>query len=133
MRLLSLTVVLALLVTPLVAQKNPTDDEITDQVLVKLASDADLGGIKFDITVHQGAVTLKGKVRNDKQKVKAEKVTKKVKGVTSVVNELVISPLDCLRTLPSHDREGVPMGLLATKGHEDAVAHAHLRSAFTLL
>jgi osmotically-inducible protein OsmY len=95
MRLLSLTVVLALLVMPLVAQKAPaTDDEITDQVLVKLASDADLGGVKFDVTVHQGAVTLKGKVRTDKQKTKAEKVTKKVKGVTSVVNELVISPLD---------------------------------------
>ena len=95
MRFLTLTVVLALLVTPLVAQKNPvTDDVISDQVLVKLASDADLGGLKFEITVHQGAVTLKGKVRNDKQKSKAEKVTKKVKGVTSVVNELVISPLD---------------------------------------
>jgi osmotically-inducible protein OsmY len=95
MRLLTLTVVLALLVTPLVAQKNTvTDDVITDNVLVKLASDADLGGIKFEVTVHQGAVTLKGKVRNEKQKTKAEKVTRKVKGVTSVVNELVISPLD---------------------------------------
>ena len=97
MRLLSLTVVLILLVMPLIAQKgvaNPTDDEISDQVLVRLSSDTDLGGIKFDVTVHNGAVTLKGKVRNDKQKVKAEKVTKKVKGVTSVTNELVISPLD---------------------------------------
>jgi osmotically-inducible protein OsmY len=97
MRLLSLTVVLILLVMPLIAQMgvaNPTDDEISDQVLVRLSSDTDLGGIKFDVTVHNGAVTLKGKVRNDKQKVKAEKVTKKVKGVTSVTNELVISPLD---------------------------------------
>jgi hyperosmotically inducible periplasmic protein len=93
MRLLSLTVVFALLVTPLFAQKGPvTDDTITDQVMVKLANDAELGGIKFDVTVHQGTVTLKGKVRNDKQKTKAEKVTKKVKGVTSVVNQLVISP-----------------------------------------
>jgi osmotically-inducible protein OsmY len=93
MRLLALTVVLVLLVTPLFAQKGPvTDDTITDQVMVKLANDAELGGIKFDVSVHQGTVTLKGKVRNDKQKTKAEKVTKKVKGVTSVVNELVISP-----------------------------------------
>jgi osmotically-inducible protein OsmY len=94
MRLLSLTVVLALLVTPLFAQKSGpvTDDTITDQVMVKLANDAELGGIKFDVTVHEGTVTLKGKVRNDKQKTKAEKVTKKVKGVTSVVNQLVISP-----------------------------------------
>ncbi|HLK22804.1 MAG TPA: BON domain-containing protein [Bryobacteraceae bacterium] len=95
LRFLSLTVVCALLLMPLLAQKAPaTDDELTDQVLVKLASDADLGGVKFDVTVHQGAVTLKGKVRTEKQKTKAEKVAKKVKGVTSVVNELVISPLD---------------------------------------
>jgi osmotically-inducible protein OsmY len=93
MRLLSLTVVLALLGTPLFAQKGPvTDDTITDQVMVKLANDAEVGGIKFDVTVHEGTVTHKGKVRNDKQKTKAEKVTKKVKGVTSVVNQLVISP-----------------------------------------
>jgi osmotically-inducible protein OsmY len=93
MRFLSLTVVLVLLLTPLLAQKGPvTDDTITDQVLVKLANDPDLGGVKFDISVHQGAVTLKGKVRTDKQKSKAERVTKKVKGVTSVVNQLVVSP-----------------------------------------
>ena len=93
MRFLSLTVVLALLVTPLFAQKSPvTDDTITDQVLVKLANDADLGGVKFDISVHEGAVTLKGKVRTDKQKSKAERVAKKVKGVTSVINQLVVSP-----------------------------------------
>ena len=85
--------VVALLVFPLLAQKTaPTDDEITDQVMVKLSVDPDVGGVKFDITVHQGAVTLKGKVRTDKQKVKAEKVAKKVKGVTSVVNDLVVTP-----------------------------------------
>jgi osmotically-inducible protein OsmY len=93
MRLFLLTLVVALLVAPLFAQKKAlTDDEISDQVLVKLSSDPDLGGVKFDITVQQGAVTLKGKVRTDRQKVKAEKVTKKVKGVTSVVNQLVVSP-----------------------------------------
>jgi hypothetical protein len=122
MRLLALTVVLVLLVTPLFAQKGPvTDDTITDQVMVKLANDAELGGIKFDVSVHQGTVTLKGKVRNDKQKTKAEKVTKKVKGVTSVVNELVISPLDCLLTLPSHDREGVIFAYYIREPHLAAV------------
>jgi osmotically-inducible protein OsmY len=93
MRYLSLLVVVALLAAPLLAQKKgPTDDEITDQVMVKLANDPDVGGVKFDVSVHEGAVTLKGKVRTDKQKSKAEKVTKKVKGVTSVINQLVISP-----------------------------------------
>ncbi len=93
MRYLSLFVVMALLAVPLLAQKKgPTDDELTDQVMVKLANDPDVGGVKFDVSVHDGAVTLKGKVRTDKQKSKAEKVTKKVKGVTSVINQLVISP-----------------------------------------
>jgi hyperosmotically inducible protein len=93
MRFLSLTLVLAMLVAPLCAQKQPiTDDTITDQVLVKLANDPDVGGMKFEVAVHEGAVTLKGKVRTDKQKSKAEKLTKKVKGVTSVNNQLVISP-----------------------------------------
>jgi len=93
MRYLSLLVVVALLSAPLLAQKKaPTDDEITDQVMVKLANDPDVGGVKFDVSVHEGAVTLKGKVRTDKQKSKAEKVAKKVKGVTSVINQLVISP-----------------------------------------
>jgi osmotically-inducible protein OsmY len=48
--------------------------------------------MKFEVSVHEGAVTLKGKVRTDKQKSKAEKLAKKVKGVTSVNNRLVISP-----------------------------------------
>jgi len=92
-RFLSMAVVFAILSAPLFAQKKTlTDDAITDQVMVKLANDPDIGGFKFDVTVHDGAVTLKGKVRNEKQKQKAEKLTKRVKGVTSVNNELVISP-----------------------------------------
>jgi osmotically-inducible protein OsmY len=37
-------------------------------------------------------VTLRGAVREDKQKSKAEKVAKKVKGVTKVVNEITVRP-----------------------------------------
>ena len=92
-RFLPLVLVCAILVAPLLAQKNAvSDDTITDQVLVKLANDADVGGVKFEVSVHEGAVTLKGKVRTDKQKSKAERIVKKVKGVTSVNNQLVISP-----------------------------------------
>jgi osmotically-inducible protein OsmY len=35
-------------------------------------------------------VTLRGKVREEKQKVKAERDTKKVKGVKQVVNDLTL-------------------------------------------
>jgi hypothetical protein len=84
--------IFALVITPLLAQKKVSDDMIVDQVRVKLADDAEVGGQQIDVDAHQGAVILKGKVRSDKQKSKAEKLAKKVKGVTSVINQLVISP-----------------------------------------
>ncbi len=74
------------------AQKQVTDDVLTDQVRVKLAGDPDVGGMRIEVAVHNGEVTLTGKVRTDKQKSRAEKVAKKVKGVTGVKNELVVSP-----------------------------------------
>ncbi len=93
MRFLSLLLVFSLVLTPLLAQKKPvTDDIINDQVRVKLAGDSEIGGMAIDVDVHQGVVTLKGKVRTDKMRSKAEKVAKKVKGVTSVNNQLAVSP-----------------------------------------
>jgi len=92
-RFLAVALLLALIVLPIAAQKQPlTDDIITDNVRVKLANDQDVGGMKIDVDVKGGTVTLTGKVRSDKQKVKAEKLAKKVKGVTGVTNKLVVSP-----------------------------------------
>ena len=93
MRFLSLLLLFSLVLTPLLAQKKAvTDDIINDQVRVKLASDSEIGGMAIDVDVHEGVVTLKGKVRTDKMRSKAEKVAKKVKGVTSVNNQLAVSP-----------------------------------------
>jgi osmotically-inducible protein OsmY len=93
-RFLCLALGLVLLLTPLLAQKQKqiTDDTVRDQVMVKLANDPDVGGMSIDVDVKQGIATLKGKVRSEKQKSKAEKLAKKVKGVTGVTNQLVISP-----------------------------------------
>jgi osmotically-inducible protein OsmY len=93
-RFLCLALGLVLLLTPLLAQKQKqiTDDTVRDQVMVKLANDPDVGGMPIDVDVKQGIATLKGKVRSEKQKSKAEKLAKKVKGVTGVTNQLVISP-----------------------------------------
>lgn len=70
------------------AQGNPNDDRIYDQVRLKLAEDRDVGAYGIDVTVKNGAVTLKGTVAKPVHKTKAEKVAKRVKGVTSVTNEL---------------------------------------------
>jgi osmotically-inducible protein OsmY len=85
LRLLS---VMALAASLLTGQGNPKDDRIYDQVRLKLASDSTVKGGGIEVVVKEGVVTLRGKVQQQKQKQKAERLAKKVKGVSSVVNEL---------------------------------------------
>jgi len=66
----------------------PTDDLITDNVRLKLASDPDVKGGAIQVDVRQGVVTLTGVVETQKIKMKAEKISRKVKGVKQVVNNL---------------------------------------------
>jgi osmotically-inducible protein OsmY len=94
-RLFCLTLSLAVVLTPLLAQKDKapvSDDVIVDQVRVKIADDSEVGGQPIQVDAHNGVVVLTGKVTNDKLKSKVEKIAKKVKGVTGVDNKLVISP-----------------------------------------
>ncbi len=67
-----------------------TDDKIHDQVLMKLAGDPDVKGNNFDVDVKEGVVTLRGTVSKEKFRQKAERLTKKVKGVKSVVDQLTV-------------------------------------------
>ena len=95
MRHLTLPLLFALVLMPLLAQKDKTpvtDDTIVDQVKVKIADDAEIGGQPIQVDAHNGVVVLTGKVTNDKFKTKAEKIAKKVKGVTGVEDKLVVSP-----------------------------------------
>ena len=72
----------------LAAQSN--DDKIHDQVMLKLAGDPDVKGNHFDVDVKDGVVTLRGTVSQEKFRQKADKLTKKIKGVKSVVDELTV-------------------------------------------
>ena len=84
---------LALWAPLLFAQKAPvTDDTIFDKVRLKLASDPDVRGGAFDVAVKDGVVTIKGRVDKESYKQRAGKLTKKVKGVKSVVNRLLVEP-----------------------------------------
>jgi len=86
-----------LLLTPamptLVAQQKSaasavSDDAISDNVRQRLASDADVRGAALDVTVKEGVVTIKGRVHTEKGRKKATEITKKVKGVVNVDNQL---------------------------------------------
>jgi osmotically-inducible protein OsmY len=53
----------------------------------------DVKGGAIEVVVHDGVVTLQGKVRTEKGRQKAESLTSKVKGVKKVVNELRVTNL----------------------------------------
>ena len=88
MRLISLLLICVLLAPMLVAQGTPNDDRIYDDVRRRLADDADVKGAAIEVTIAKGAVTLKGRVHDEKAREKATRITKKVKGVTTVDNQL---------------------------------------------
>jgi osmotically-inducible protein OsmY len=95
MRVLSVVLVvslLALIAAPLAAAGKVSDDKIYDELKLKLGMDSEVKGGGFTIDVKDGVVTLEGKVRAEKQKARAERLTKKVKGVVKVINKLVVEP-----------------------------------------
>ena len=89
MRLVSLLLIFALIAPMLVlAQGTPDDDRIYDAVRRRLAEDVDVKGAGFDVIVKKGAVTLQGRVHDERAREKAARIGKKVKGVVSVDNQL---------------------------------------------
>jgi osmotically-inducible protein OsmY len=74
----------------LAADKPISDDLIVDQVRIKLSADAEVKGGALKVDSKQGVVTLDGTVETERQKSKATNLTKKVKGVKQVVNNIEI-------------------------------------------
>ena len=92
MRYLTLLLVLLFLLGSVVAFAQVSDDTIYDAVRRKLANDPDVKGGAFEVDVRAGVVTIKGVVEKEQFKQKAERLTKKVKGVKGVDNKLVVKP-----------------------------------------
>jgi osmotically-inducible protein OsmY len=91
-RLLASAVVAASLLAPAAFPDQKTDNRISDQVRMRLATDADVKGGALDVTVNDGVVVMKGRVDTEKGKRKATKLAKKVKGVKQVENDLQVGP-----------------------------------------
>lgn len=68
----------------------PTDDRVTDLVRMKLATDQLVKGGALDVVVKDGVVTINGLVEQEKQKERATKLAKKVKGVKQVINNITL-------------------------------------------
>ena len=87
----SFVLALGLVTAGIAADKPVSDDFLTDTVRSRLAADAVVKGGAIDVEIHDGAVVLKGKVEEDKQRARAEKLVKGIKGVKSVKNEIQLA------------------------------------------
>jgi len=93
--LCSFVLVFALLFAarPVSAETKPiTDDALYDQIKIKLANDQDIKGGALEIVIKDGNVILKGEIDSEKKKDKATRVTRKMRGVKSVDNQLKVVP-----------------------------------------
>lgn len=92
MRYLNILFLIFALVLPAIAAEPVDDDTLYDQVRIRIANDRETGGNKIDVHVSGGKVELTGKVKTERQRLRAEKIAKKVKGVKDVVNRIEIAP-----------------------------------------
>ena len=86
----ALAVVFLLASVCLAADKPVSDDLIVDQVRIKLSADAEVKGGALQVECKQGVVTLAGSVETSRQKDKAARLAKKIKGVKQVINNIEI-------------------------------------------
>lgn len=69
-----------------------TDADIAAAAVRALQWDAFLSADKIDVSVSKGWVTLKGQVEWQYQKQEAERVVRRLAGVTGVTNLIVVKP-----------------------------------------
>ena len=76
------------------ATTSRTGDDLTTTTRVKIAllNDARVGGLRLDVKMFQGVVTLSGTVKSDADAQRAMAVARAVHGVRRVTSELKIQP-----------------------------------------
>ena len=68
------------------ARMQATDSTITSAVKAKLASDGDLQPAEIVVTAKEGVVTLKGRVKTDLARERAERDARETDGVRRVID-----------------------------------------------
>jgi hypothetical protein len=67
-----------------------TDGWITTKITAKFADETILEGSRIDVDTKDHVVTLKGTVKSSAMKAKAESIAHGTKGVTRVINQIVV-------------------------------------------
>lgn len=77
---------------PAAAPTAPSSTELEIDVNSKLLDDQDLRSSSIDVKVSGGTAILSGRVPNQELKTRAEKLARTVKGIRSVINNIVVKP-----------------------------------------
>lgn len=73
-------------------RQGPSDQGIADQIERELAIDQGVAAYKVDVNVTDGVATLSGQVNNILAKQRATRIATTVRGVRSVVNNILVAP-----------------------------------------
>ena len=68
------------------------DTVIVSTIKTKLLADSDVSGFDIDVDSNKGKVSLSGTVNTETESAKAADIARKVNGVVSVKNNLVVNP-----------------------------------------
>jgi len=66
------------------------EDELREAVLNELAADPGVRGIEIGVAVEDGVITLTGHVESLQSRIAAERAVKRVDGVRSIANDLLV-------------------------------------------
>ena len=77
---------------PAVTPTAPSSTELEIDVNSKLLDDQDLRSSSIDVKVSGGTAILSGRVPSQELKTRAEKLARTVKGIRSVINNIVVKP-----------------------------------------
>ncbi|MEK6322278.1 MAG: BON domain-containing protein [Acidobacteriota bacterium] len=77
---------------PAATPTTPSSTELEVDVNSKLLDDQDLRSSSIDVKVSGGTATLSGRVPSEELKTRAERIAKTVKGIRSVINNIVVKP-----------------------------------------
>ena len=92
MRLFSFAILFALVLTPLLAEKDKapvSDDVIVDQVRVRLADDSEVGGQPIQVDAHNGMVVLTGSIVSTKWPKAGQTVRSSIEALGEAVARFV--------------------------------------------
>src|SRR5215470_2790083 len=100
-----------------------TDAGITGAIKSKMAADDQVKASDINVDTHNHIVTLNGNVASMAEKERAETIARDTKGVTNVVNDLVVRPAPSATSGREEEKPQATDTTRVTKGKTESTTH----------